>query len=386
MKRPSRTALCLLLLYFFFQAGYMSYFPFLSTLLRQRGFSVVQISLLTTCTAALNFLGQFPAGRLSVRLPGRRMLLPLLLLSVPAGFALMQTGQSLPHTIAAAMLVNLLDFTLIGQLDGYTLALSARDPAVRYSDMRACAALTGAVFSFGMGRLLDRLGTPAMAWFHAGLMLLAALVLTMLPDAAPAGRARKNTGKGLFCPRYLLLLGCILLIYLAWRVQVVYLPVLLTDLDGGARLPGLSMAIASLSPLPVLAAWPRIRRRFSLLQLLPFAVGVLALRSFLVALAPPVWVLLLQQAGEGLSFGLLGPGIMELLPGVVPERDLTRAVSVNTGVQMALCTILCSGIVSGLVQRMPLHSAFAVFGILCLPGGAGLALLAARAEKEEQDG
>ena len=385
MKRQDRAPLTLLLLYFFFNAAYMSYFPFITVLLRQRGFSAIQIGLLTTCTAVLNFAAQFLTGRLSRHLPGRRMMLLYLALSAPTGFVLMITGQSLISAAAAAALINLLDFTLIGQLDAYTLALSARDTRIQYSHMRACTALTGAVFSFSMGRVLDLTGIQAMAGFHAGLMLCALAVLCCLPDVLP-GAPQQSTGTQgrLFCGRYILLLGCIALVYMAWRAIIVYLPVLLTDLDGGIGLQGLSMGIASLSPLPVLLAYPWIRRHFSLRLLLPCAALVMALRVLIIALEPPVWALVLQQAGEGLSLGLLSPGIMELLPQLVPRHNTAQAVSIVTGVQMALCTVLCSGIMAVLMRWMPLSRCFGAFGILCIPGAGGLALLAAY--KKETDG
>ena len=131
------------------------------------------------------------------------------------------------------------------------------------------------------------------------------------------------------------------------------------------------MAIISLSSLPVLAAWPRLRRRFSLRALMGAGAAVMVMRLACMALPLDPWALAAVQLAEGPSYGLLQPGVMEL----IARRggaEQARAAAVWTGVQMAFCALLANGLLA--VWTGPLRLAFVPAALLAAAGGVWLML------------
>ncbi len=182
----ANTSLRLGITYGLFYLAYMSLFPFQTIYLTELGYDKSAISVLTTCTALGNFLIQFPLGRLSAKTHSPRKLLVLLMIgAIPTGFLMYLFHGNLAAVILAVLPVTLLDFSLIGQLDSYTLALQAQDSSVRYSVMRSIGSLTGSAATMVLGSIYASRGTGLMFPLHGSLMALAVLAALLLPKSPP---------------------------------------------------------------------------------------------------------------------------------------------------------------------------------------------------------
>lgn len=341
------------LAYGLFYLGYMAYFPFQTVYLTTVGYDKTAVALLSTCTALGNFLIQFPLGRLSgTTCATRRIILLLLAMAVPLGFGLSCFHGNLLAVILATLPVTLADFSLIGQLDSYTLSR----PEVHYSTMRTLGSLTGAAATMLLGGFYTRWGIQKMFLLH-GLFLSACLFCVLfLPDSAVQAEPHRNVG-GSVRPFLPLFLGGGLL-FLPWRVILVYLPVLLLEQGGNASHQGVAMSIMSFGVMPVLMLYPHLRKRCNCRCLLFFGGLAMALRLGVMAVSSNIRVLILAQLLEALSYGLTQPAIMELLGQAGPTLR-PRVVSIWTGIQMALCTIAANGLVTLLSRRFTLNEIFA---------------------------
>lgn len=354
------------LVYVFFYLGYMAFFPFQTVYLTSVGYDKTAVALLTTCTALGNFLIQFPLGRLSgTACAVRRIILLLLAMAVPLGFGLSRFHGTLLAVILAVLPVTLVDFSLIGQLDSYTLSR----PEARYSTMRTLGSLTGAAATMLLGGFYTRWGIQKMFWLH-GLFLSACLFCVLfLPDGTAQAEPRRNVG-GSAKPFLPLFLGGGLL-FLPWRMILVYLPVLLLEQGGNASHQGAAMSVMSFCIMPVLMLYPHLRKRCGCRCLLLFGGLAMVLRLGIMAVSSSIRVLILAQLLEALSYGLTQPAIMELLGRAGPTLR-PRVVSIWTGIQMALCTVTANGLVTLLSRRFTLNEIFAwmippvILGILIL--------------------
>lgn len=354
------------LVYVFFYLGYMAFFPFQTVYLTSVGYDKTAVALLTTCTALGNFLIQFPLGRLSgTACAVRRIILLLLAMAVPLGFGLSRFHGTLLAVILAVLPVTLVDFSLIGQLDSYTLSR----PEARYSTMRTLGSLTGAAATMLLGGFYTRWGIQKMFWLH-GLFLSACLFCVLfLPDGTAQAEPRRNVG-GSVKPFLPLFLGGGLL-FLPWRMILVYLPVLLLEQGGNASHQGAAMSVMSFCIMPVLMLYPHLRKRCGCRCLLLFGGLAMVLRLGIMAVSSNIRVLILAQLLEALSYGLTQPAIMELLGRAGPTLR-PRVVSIWTGIQMALCTVAANGLVTLLSRRFTLNEIFAwmippvILGILIL--------------------
>lgn len=371
--------------YVLYYAGYMSCFSFLSVYLSGRGFDAGQIAVVNTGVALVNFGSQFVMGRLAARLSPRRVLGLCLAAALPFGLLLGGIPARLGPVLAALLPLTLLDFTALGQLDALTLRLGARYPRVQYSRMRALGGLSGAVLSAGLGDLLARRGMGLMFAVHTAALAVALMLVRGLPEGdAPAPAARLDGGST--GTPLLRLLPAGILLFTGWRVVLAFLPLLVVEQGGASRQQGVAMAVISLSCLPVLAAWPRLRRRFSLRALMGAGAAVMALRLACMALPLGPWALAAIQLAEGPSYGLLQPGVMELIARRGGAAQ-ARATAVWTGVQMAFCALLANGLLA--VWSGPLRLAFVPAALLAATGGVWLVLALPKREtgkERTQDG
>ena len=367
--------------YVLYYAGYMACFSFLSVYLSGRGFTAGQIAAVNTGTALVNFASQFWMGPLAARRSSRWVLRLCMAAALPFGLLLGLAPARLETVLAAVLPLTLFDFTSLGQLDALTLRLNRLDSRIQYSRMRALGGLSGAVLSAGLGEILARAGMGAMFGFHTGALALALLLVRTLPDGnAVSPQKTERPGAG---PLSLLrLLPAGILLFAGWRVVLAFLPLLLVEQGGGSRQQGVAMALISVSTIPVLAAWPRLRRQFSLRALMGFGAAAMVLRLAGMALPLNAWELAVLQLAEGLSYGLLQPGVMELI-GRCGGAGQARATAVWTGVQMAFCSLLANGLLA--VWPGLLRQAFVPAAALAAVGGVWLTMTLSRNDTTEQE-
>lgn len=345
------------------------------------GYDNTAIGEVATCTALMNFLMQYSMGKYADRMQSAKKLLIILF---PAsvfvtGFLYFMHGNIL-SVILAVLPISLLDFSAMGQLDTYTLASSDINPAIHYSTMRAVGGLTGAVISTLFGILYEKIGLSYMFLFHGGFMLTAAFSLRFLLETKKQNRDdpyQGNTNPGIRKPRIgllpwfmILFSGCV--VFLGWRANVIYLPVLLRDARGTSLHQGIAMAIMSISSIPILLIFPRLIRRYSLSRLMIIGGIIMVLRMIIVPFIKSAETLMLVQVLEGGSYAILQPAIMEMISQYAAEHIRGRIVALWTGIQMALTTIIANMIVNGFSSLLRLRDIFMIFSIIT---GIGIVLL-----------
>lgn len=367
----------LIITYALFYTAYMSLFPFLTMYLLSLGYDKTAVAAVTTSTALGNFLIQDTVGKYVGRIQSAKKFLKILLpASVFVTGLLYFIHGNIFRVILAVLPVTLLDFSAMGQLDAYTLTASNVNSSVHYSTMRAVGGLTGAGASALLGIVYEKTGLSFMFFVHGGMMFLSALSLWSLPEAkrqSPDGfsqqkitpdKAESRTVFLLWFP--VLFSGC--LIFLGWRANIIYLPVLLREAGGTSIHQGTAMAIMNISSLPVLLVFPLLTKHYPLSKFMVIGGIFMALRMLLIPFLKSAELLMGIQFLEGVSYGLLQPAIMEAFARYATDRLRGRIVALWTGIQMALSTVITNQIVSGLSSFLELRSIFAVFAVITIVG------------------
>lgn len=367
----------LIITYALFYIAYMSLFPFQTMYLLSLGYEKNAIAAVTTYTALGNFLIQYTVGKYADRIQSAKKLLKVLLSTsvFVTGFLYFIHGNIFT-VILAVLPVTLLDFSAIGQLDTYTLTASAKNPSVHYSTMRAAGGLAGAGASALFGIIYAKIGLSYMFFFHGGIMFLSALSLWFLPETkkqTPAGPYQKKikpdtaeSGMPLLPWLPMLFSGC--LIFLGWRINVIYLPILLKEAGGTSTHQGAAMAVMNISSLPILLTFPHLTKHYSLSRLMAIGGIFMALRILFVSFLKSAELLTMVQVLEGVSYGLLQPAIMELFARHAANHIRGRIVALWTGIQMALSTIITNLIVNGFSIFLELRAIFAIFTVITVVG------------------
>jgi len=328
-------------------------------------------------TAIGNFLFQFVVSRLLRKQKRLGDLMVLFVgLSIPLAFLLLIFNQSLLFVILFVFPVTLFDFSCIGLLDSMAVAMIKKHPEIEYSITRVFGSLAGVFSSFLLGHLYSYVGIGWMFVIHGAVQFLTLLTLIVLKKRYASGinyNREIKTGssfdeKYVLIKRYFPLIIGGTMIFLGWRAIFVYLPIMIENLGGNSADFGNAMALINASSMLVMLIFPFVRKKMGLGSILILGSLAMAIRWFLTALAPSLSVIILVQALDSFGFGFTQPAMIEIISKSTLEKDRSSLISIWTGTQMALGTILANITVQFVSSFVGLQLSFLTFSALSLIG------------------
>ena len=376
-KKISNVWLLLIFAYIFFNFAYTSFFPFETMFLTHIGYKSSDVAVLSMATAIGNFLFQFVVSRLLRKQKRLGDLMVIFVgLSIPLAFLLLIFNQSLLSVILFVFPVTLFDFSCIGLLDSMAVEMIKKHPEIEYSITRVFGSLAGVFSSFLLGHLYSYVGIGWMFVIHGAVQFLTLLTLIVLKKRYASGHVNEReikTGssfdeKYVLIKRYFPLIIGGTMIFLGWRAIFVYLPIMIENLGGNSADFGNAMALINASSMLVMLIFPFVRKKMGLGSILMLGSLAMAIRWFLTALAPSLSVIILVQALDSFGFGFTQPAMIEIISKSTLEKDRSSLISIWTGTQMALGTILANITVQFVSSFVGLQLSFLTFSALSLIG------------------
>jgi PPP family 3-phenylpropionic acid transporter len=392
-----------------------TFYPFVSAILADRGFSPAQVGL-TTALAALAFTLSLPVwGHLADVVVGRVAALRLGVIG--STIAVLGLLLDVPPLVVVLLIVAYAGFeSLIAPLvDALAVNALAGSPRA-YSRVRLLSSLGFAGTSILAGRLYDVTGfSPApLLWAGIGIGLL--VVSRWLPDVArfrtprttagapaspaaigaarPGRRGRPSGGSfGLALRTQPRLRGLLLglgLVHVGMLAGFTFLALRLLDLGGQASDVALSAGISALAEIPAMALVPRVVARTGIRALL---VGGLLLYGLTMAswafLADP-GLIVASRIVSGVAFAGIAIGAVMTIAALLPPELQATGQGLYQTVGFGVAAIVANalgGVVYGTGGAMPLFLGCAVLAAIgalvtwrAIPASAAAARMAARQE------
>jgi MFS transporter, PPP family, 3-phenylpropionic acid transporter len=363
--------------YFCFFAAMGGYTFFLSLYYKQIGLDDRQIGLVAGLPPLMTLIGAPLWGQLRDRLGGGRWLLPgaclaslplVVLLSLARSFALI-----VPLTLAYAFFLA----PVAPLADHMTLTLLG-DQRQRYGEQRIWGAIGFGLSAWGAGLLGERFGLRSIFVVYVSLMALCALVTLRLgspPAPAPADRSSVGLGVLLRQPAWQLFLLSMFLVGASINAVNSFYPLFLQSLGGGAGLFGFSIAISSLSELPIFFFSGRLLRRLGAGGMLAMALAIYVLRWLFFSVAQSPEMAVAGQALHGLTFSALWAASVSYAEQQAPPRLGATAQGLLSGTVYGISAAgsFGGGLIYAAAGPVALFRASALVVVLAL-----LALAAAR--------
>lgn len=376
-KKISSTWLLLIFTYIFFNFAYTSFFPFETMYLTHIGYKSSDVAVLSMATAIGNFLFQFVVSMLLRKQKKLGDVMMIFVgLSIPLAFLLMIFHQSLLSVILFVFPVTLFDFSCIGLLDSVAVAMIREYPEIQYSVTRVFGSLAGVLSSFLLGHLYSYAGIGWMFVIHGAVQLLTLFTLIVLkkryaPDVIHNKDVKRDASldeKYILLKRYFPVIIGGTMIFLGWRAIFVYLPIMIENLGGTSADFGNAMALINGSSMVIMFIFPFVRKRLGLKTILAIGSFAMALRWLLTALAPGLTMIILVQALDSFGFGFTQPAMIEIISNSASEKDRSSLISIWTGTQMALGTIMANIVVQLVSSFVGLQLSFLAFSALAVVG------------------
>ncbi|HEX4897269.1 MAG TPA: MFS transporter [Candidatus Limnocylindrales bacterium] len=385
------------------------FYPFVSAILDERGFSPPEIGL-TTALAAVGFTLAVPVwGHLADMVVGRVAALRAGVIGASIAVLGLLLGVSPPVVALLIVAFAVFESSLAPLADA--LAVNALSGAPRaYARVRLLSSLGFASASILAGRLYNETGYGPASLLFAVAAVGIVVVTRWVPDvgrfrlpppgaagpAGPSASSRRRFGGGSFGlalrtqPRLRGLLLGLGLVHVGMLAGFTFLALRILDLGGQPSDVALSAGISAFAEIPAMALVPRIAARTSMRSLL---VGGLLLYGLTMAswafLADP-GLIVASRLVSGVAFAGISIGaVMTIAALLPPELQATGQglyQTVGFGVAAVVANAL-GGIVYGTGGAMPLFLGCAVLAAIgalvtwrAIPASAPAARMAARQE------
>lgn len=345
---------------------------FLPIWLTERGITPEEVGLINAVPMLAMLLLNLIVGRLADRASDWRQVIVIgALLAGIAPFGLIFVNEFWGILLIWTLL-SLPGGAIAPVMDAATMRLTKRN-GTDFGAIRAWGTVGYMLFNVATGLLVAWYGSAAFVPLFIGLSLLRAGAAFWLPrfrapETAPTLAAVTPTRRigEVLKPWFILpLLGFSMVVgthfilngfaALMWKEQGI-----------GEAIVGPLIALGALSEAAMMFLWKRLPVRLTARHMMLIAAASTALRWFIMAFSPPVWVLVLTQATHGLGFALGYLGSMHFIANWTSEDVAAEAQGWQVTAQQ-LMSVLCLSMFGW---------AFAAFGDKAMLVSAGIAALA----------
>jgi PPP family 3-phenylpropionic acid transporter len=308
--------------YFCFYAAMGGYTFFLSLYYKQLGLDDRQIGLVVGLPPLMTLVSAPLWGQLRDRMRHGRWLLPLACLAtlplVAAIGLAHDVGLLVPLTLVYAFFLA----PIAPLADHMTLTLLGEQRHL-YGRQRIWGAVGFGLAAWVVGLLSERLGLRAIFVSFMCMMALCAVTALGLGGAQPPAaveRGGSGLGELLRKPSWLLFLLSMFLVGASVSAVNNFYPLFLQSLGGRVGLYGFSIALSTLSELPIFLLSSRLLRRWGSGGVLLMAMSVYVLRWLLLSAAWSPELAVASQLLHGLTFSALWVGGVSYAQLRSPER------------------------------------------------------------------
>jgi PPP family 3-phenylpropionic acid transporter len=366
-------------------------FPFLTLLLRDRGFTVSQISVVLLGGSVVMLVAPFFWGMLADRfIPLNRLLTVMNVLAVAALVALILQHDYLPTIVGVAIFYACFNPTPI--LVNLIAIQHLPDPHRQFGPIRAWGSAGWILPSLPtfVWLMLDRdQNLEFILWLTSGVAMAMAVAAWWLPRTAPGAARRQSNSPSqtywhglrqlLGNVDYLVVLGAYLLVAASFTIQAFYSPIRLEDLGMPRPWIGLVQSLGVVWEIFLFFGRAAIVNRLGLGGSVAVGCGALMARQLLFAGADSLWILGLSSLLVGTTVEMFHIGVNLIVAGMAGREVQSTAQTLLTLCSSGLGPILANGAVGRLTSdgRSDLIGVFQLGAVLAALAG-GLLLLRRR--------
>lgn len=314
-----------------------AYACYQSVYLQEKGFQASDIGVLNAISAGVNILSVSFWGTVSDRIGSLKRVLFSVLLGGSLLYALVPT---IPTDLAISHLL------LVMILPSFNFFRGSMTTMVENMQVRNCNELRlNYGFIRSIGSLLFTFGSLSAAGLLAGtievghtfvisfLLMLIPITLTIFvrdpklgrlksKNADPNQKAEKVSLRPLFQNKsYIFFLIFAFIFYIAANCEATFIPYYMKSIDVNPQQYGIILAYRAMLEIPFLLLMSRLRRKFSLPQLLLFGVTLMGLECLcLGTIANSLFSMILSTTFFGLGNGLFIGSSLNYLYHLAPDR------------------------------------------------------------------
>lgn len=230
---------------------------------------------------------------------------------------------------------------------------------LNYTVARSAGSVTWAFSCIGIGKIADVCGVNNILLLQiAATILFFAICVWMdkvdFSKKNVSEKAEKESGEKkkvhssfyLICnyPKYTLFLAACLIMYMGYNLNATFMIDIIKRLGGGHTELGWSEFVLAISEVPVMLFFAKMRKKFSLDQLMVVCAIFCTLRAAGTAFAPNVLLVILAQGFEIFGMSIYYAGIVFFVMENLPDTDVVKGVSFINVAAVGLGQVFASAV------------------------------------------
>lgn len=327
------------LIHGFYWAASASLYAFLVVFLQARGFTTSEIGYINSARIGASILGQFfyaYIGDKYKHLPLKYLVSGLLFLSILDNFVIQFAKPGALGTAILFIILGLTECSVVSLIDSMALQFVNIGIPIKYSACRSVGSVVYALICFGLGPVLDFLGTETAILLHGIFLILTVLaVLTFRtfyyqPQSAPENKAvqesvvRSGSVFVLFRKnrqyRWLLISNA-LLCFGYWPISG-FLSNIMAASGGNNTILGIALFVCAMAEMPMMAfIFPILSRKIAIEKLLFFSTVCHFLRWTSLIFIHNPWGIVALQTTQMISYGLSLPAAVQYINTNIEEEN-----------------------------------------------------------------
>ena len=330
---------------FLFWATCSAYYSFNIVYLNEKGFSTTAIGTIIAISSLIVIFAQPFWGMISDRLNSAKKVFvfcmaiaALLLLVVPFIKWIIIIGVLLA-------LITFFESSLVPLLDSWVIIGIRNERDVAYGSIRLWGSIGFAAMAFIMGKIIDITSTSIIYPVYGVMAVFTILLCSKIKVDKPvhAISLRKlHMSHLLHNYSYVTYLIFATFLFIPHRASFIFLPMRITSLGGSKEQLGLALSIMAIAEVPIFLMSKRIFKYIKPLQLILISSVFFILRQVFFALATEPIHLILNQAIQGLGYGMFLMGSVHYIDSLAPESLKSTAQSLATAIFFGVSGIIGS--------------------------------------------
>jgi PPP family 3-phenylpropionic acid transporter len=308
-----------------------AFMPFINLYYERRGFSGLQIGILSALVLAASSATSIPWGAVADKFHLHHRILTISMLLAPVFVFLLSRASGFVAMIPVVIGYALVIAPIVPILDGCALEAAKTDGRT-YGEMRVGGTLGWIISVWLVGVLIQRLGIHWLFYAYIIFMVLALILALSRPlqSGSTSIPLRRNLRSLLADPVVLFFLLSIFLAAVGSGALLNFFSLYMDGIGANEGIIGFSWALAALSEIPVMLYAGALIRRIGSATLLKIAFGLYAVRALLLSfITTPAWALAVQLL-QGLAFAaFLNAGVTYLNQRTPPGLSTTAQAVYN---------------------------------------------------------
>lgn len=273
-----------------------------------------------------------------------------------------------------------LHLTIMPLLNSMAFIFEKHGIEINYGLGRGLGSATYALVSLALGYLSEKFGADIFPMVYLTMnILLIFVVYTFVVPANEGKKLAKEEAKEeqkqlsflAFCKmykRFIVFVVGLIFVYFTTIIINNFFIQIITNAGGTEKNMGIAVFIQAIFELPVMIFFNNIRKKFSYIALIRFAVIMFAVKHILIFMAPNITVIYIAQTFQMLSYAILIPASVYYANQTIEKSDSIK------GQSMVTSAITAGGIISNLIGGV-LLDVISVYHVLLI--GVGVSIIGA---------